>query len=174
MVAHFGTFNPLVTTMLAPAIVRVLDARPDAMWLLIGRDSERFAGEIARHAPHVADRVTATGTLDADTLSAHVLAADVFVQPYPDGVTARRTTATALLAHGRTIVTTDGHLTEPFWRTDDAVRLTPAGDPDVLAAAAIDLLGDPVARARLAGRATAMFARRFSSAGAIAALQAAG
>ena len=61
--------------------------------------------------------------ISADAVSAHVLAADVFVQPYPDGVTARRTTTTALLVHGRAIVTTDGHLTESFWRTDAGVRL---------------------------------------------------
>jgi glycosyltransferase involved in cell wall biosynthesis len=174
VVAHFGTFNPLVTRMLAPAVQQVLEARPDATCLLIGRDGERFAGELARRAPHVAHRVAATGTLDPDALSAHVLAADVFVQPYPDGVTARRTTATALLAHGRPIVTTDGHLTEPFWRTDDAVRLTPLDDPDALATATIHLLGNPGARARLAERATAMFERRFSSTRAIAALQATG
>jgi glycosyltransferase involved in cell wall biosynthesis len=174
VVAHFGTFNPLVTTMLASAVQRVLEERPDATWLLIGRDGERFAGELARHAPHIARRVTATGTLDPDTLSAHVLAADVFVQPYPDGVTARRTTATALLAHGRPIVTTDGHLTEPFWRTDGAVRLTRVEDRDALAAATILLLDDADARARLADRAIAMFEGRFSTARAIAALQATG
>jgi len=174
VIAHFGTFNPLVTAMLAPAVLQVLEERPDVTWLLIGRDGERFASELARRASHAAHRVAATGTLDTDALSAHVLAADVFVQPYPDGVTARRTTATALLAHGRPIVTTEGHLTEPFWRTDDAVRLTRPNDPCALAAAAIHLLGDPGARAGLSERATAMFARRFSAAAAIAALQAAG
>ena len=133
VMGHFGTFNPLVTAVLAPAIVHVLEARTDATWLLIGRDGDRFAADLARQMPHLADRIVATGTVSADSLSAHVLAADVFVQPYPDGVTARRTTATALLGHGRVIVTTDGHLTESFWRTDAGVRLVPVGNAAGLA-----------------------------------------
>jgi glycosyltransferase involved in cell wall biosynthesis len=172
VVAHFGTFSPLVTGTLAPVIEQVLAARPEVTWLLIGRDGERFAIDVARRAPHLADRIVPTGTLDADLLSAHVLAADVFVQPYPDGITARRTTATALLAHGRAIVTTDGYLTEPFWRDDDGVRLAAAGDTGALAAATLDLLEDPVARARLVTGAQAMFTRRFSTPRAVAALQA--
>jgi glycosyltransferase involved in cell wall biosynthesis len=174
VVGHFGTFNPLVTAMLAPAIVQVLEARPDATWLLIGRDGERFAADLARRAPHVADRVVPTGTIDADAVSAHVLAADVFVQPYPDGVTARRTSTTALLGHGRAIVTTDGHLTEPFWRADAGVHLVSATDAAALVAATADLLRDAAARARLAEGARNMSVRRFSRAEVIAALQAAG
>ena len=174
VIGHFGTFNPLVTAVLAPAIVHVLEARADATWLLIGRDGERFARDLASRAPHIGDRLVATGTLSADALSAHVLAADVFVQPYPDGVTARRTTATALLGHGRAIVTTDGHLTENFWRTDSGVRLVPVGDAAGLGNAAIHLLGDAAARGRLAQGAQRMFVQRFSGADAIAALKAAG
>jgi glycosyltransferase involved in cell wall biosynthesis len=173
VIGHFGTFNPLVTAVLAPAIVHVLEARPDAIWLLIGRDGERFAADLARQTPYLADRIVATGTVSADSLSAHVLAADVFVQPYPDGVTARRTTATALLGHGRVIVTTDGHLTESFWRTDAGVCLVPAGDAAGLARAAIHLLDDAAARTHLAEAAARMFVRRFSGADAIMALQAA-
>jgi glycosyltransferase involved in cell wall biosynthesis len=173
VIGHFGTFNPLVTAVLAPAIVHVLEARPDATWLLIGRDGERFAADLARQTPYLADRMVATGTVSADSLSAHVLAADVFVQPYPDGVTARRTTATALLGHGRVIVTTDGHLTESFWRTDAGVCLVPAGDAAGLARAAIHLLDDAAARTHLAEAAARMFVRRFSGADAIMALQAA-
>ncbi len=172
VVGHFGTYNPLVTAMLAPAILQVLEARPDATWLLIGRDGERFAADLARRAPQVADRLVATGTIAADAVSAHVLAADVFVQPYPDGVTARRTTTTALLVHGRAIVTTDGHLTEPFWRTDAGVRLVPVGDTAALAAVTTDLLWDAGARARLGEDARNMSVRRFSRAQVVAALQA--
>jgi glycosyltransferase involved in cell wall biosynthesis len=174
VIGHFGTFNPLVTAMLAPAIVKVLEARPDATWLLIGRDGERFAADLGRCVPHLAPRLVATGTLSADSISAHLLASDVFVQPYPDGVTARRTTATALLGHGRAIVTTDGHLTESFWRTDAGVRLVPGGDAAALADATVHLLGDAAGRGRLAAAAGLMFAQRFSSAEAIAAIRAAG
>ena len=175
VVAHFGTFNPLVTNVLAPVIERVLEARPDVTWLLIGRGGERFAADLATRVPHVACRLAATGTLDDEALSAHLLAADVFVQPYPDGVTTRRTTATALLSHARAIVTTEGRLTEPFWRSDGGVRLSPAGDADALAGGALELLADPAARDRLSSGARRMFVCRFQTAAAIAdTLQAAG
>ena len=38
-------------------------------------------------------------------LSRHLQACDVLVQPYPEGITSRRTSAMAALAHGRAIVT---------------------------------------------------------------------
>jgi glycosyltransferase involved in cell wall biosynthesis len=173
VVAHFGTFSPLVTAALAPVIERVLGVRPDATWLLIGRDSERFAQELALRAPHIGHRLVPTGTLGSEALSAHLLAGSLFVQPYPDGVTSRRTTAIALLAHGLPVVTTDGYLTEPFWRRDGGVSLVPAGDADTLACATLDLLRDAAARAQLVGRAKSMYTRRFVTAEALAtALQA--
>jgi glycosyltransferase involved in cell wall biosynthesis len=170
--AHFGAFGPLVTATLAEVIERVLASRTDVTWLLIGRDGERFARVLAERSPRLADRVVPTGTLEADSLSAHVLAADVFVQPYPDGITTRRTSATALLAHGRAIVTTEGYLTEPFWRMDGAVRLAPAGDAAALAETTLRLLDDPGERARLGLRARRVFDGRFSTARAVAALHA--
>jgi glycosyltransferase involved in cell wall biosynthesis len=169
--AHFGAFGPLVTATLAEVIERVLASRADVTWLLIGRDGERFVRELARRSPRLADRLVPTGTLDANALSAHVLAADVFVQPYPDGITARRTSATALLAHGRAIVTTDGYLTEPFWRTDGGVCLVPAGDAAALADRTLHLLDEASERARLGIEARRTFVCRFSTARAVAALR---
>ena len=42
-------------------------------------------------------------------------ACDLLVQPYPDGISSRRTSAMAGLALGVPVVTTTGHLTEPLW-----------------------------------------------------------
>jgi glycosyltransferase involved in cell wall biosynthesis len=167
--AHFGAFGPLVTATLGEVIERVLGSRGDVTWLLIGRDGEQFARELAERSPRLADRLVPTGTLDADALSAHVLAADVFVQPYPDGITTRRTSATALLAHGRAIVTTDGYLTEPFWR-EGGVRLAPAGNAAALAETTLRLLDDPGERTRLGLQARSIFDGRFSVSRAVAAL----
>jgi glycosyltransferase involved in cell wall biosynthesis len=170
--AYFGAFGPLVTATLAEVIARVLAVRHDVTWLLIGRDGDRFARELSGRSPGLADRLVPTGTLDADALSAHVLAADVFVQPYPDGITTRRTSATTLLAHGRAIVTTDGYLTEPFWRADGGVRLAPAGDAAALADTTLRLLDDPGECARLGLEAQRLFDGCFSTARAVAALRA--
>jgi glycosyltransferase involved in cell wall biosynthesis len=173
VVAHLGTFSPLVTATLAPVIDQVVTARPDVTWLLLGRGSDEFARDIASSLPHAAGRVSGTGTLDVPLLAAYLAAADLFVQPYPDGVTARRTTAGAILAHGRAMVTTDGHLTESFWRIDRAVRLAPAGDPEAIACSTLELLADPLARERLGARALTVAAQRFSTSRAVATLTAA-
>ena len=57
----------------------------------------------------------AAGYLSPAELSAHIAACDLFVQPYPDGITSRRTSAMACLSRARPVVTTTGHLTEPLW-----------------------------------------------------------
>ena len=91
LMGHFGTFNPLVTAVLAPAIVHFWRRETDATWLLIGRGGERFAAALrADAAPRGSHRRNRHRF--ADSLSAHVLAADVFVQPYPDESRLRRTT----------------------------------------------------------------------------------
>ena len=81
--------------------------------LLLGAGGEAFAtGLLARH-PEWRGRVHATGYLSPDLLDTHLTACDVLMQPYPDGITVRRTSAMAALARGRAVVTTTGHLAEP-------------------------------------------------------------
>ena len=53
-----------------------------------------------RH-PDWAPRVHAAGFLDGAALAAHLAACDVLMQPYPDGVTSRRTSVMACLSQGR-------------------------------------------------------------------------
>jgi len=58
------------------------------------------------------------GGLTPEDLSSHVAACDVLIQPYLDGVSTRRTSFMAGLAHGRAIVTNHGRATEPLWATN--------------------------------------------------------
>ena len=41
-----------------------------------------------------------------EEVSVHLSACDLMIQPYPDGISARRTSAMAALAHERPVVTT--------------------------------------------------------------------
>jgi glycosyltransferase involved in cell wall biosynthesis len=93
----------------------------------------------------------------------------VFLQPYPDGASARRTTLLALLQHGRAIVTNCGPRTEPWWRESAAVELQPAS-PAALAAAVESLLDNAQARLDLSARARTMYATRFDASHTVAAL----
>src|SRR4030095_5175189 len=82
--------------------------------LLLGAGSERFRDALIERHPSWSARVHAAGYLSASDLGAHIAACDLFVQPYPDGITSRRTSAMACLSRGRPVVTTSGHLTAPL------------------------------------------------------------
>ena len=84
------------------------------------------------------------------------------MQPYPDGVSSRRTTVMAGLAHGRPVATTAGPLTEPVWSETGAVALAPVAEPGGLARLAEALLADPEARDRLAAAARLTYEQIFS------------
>ena len=121
LVGHFGTHGPLVTSLVDEVIAAVADAQPSVHFLLIGSGSEAFRSALVARDRSLADRVSASGTLSGSDLSAHVEACDVLLQPYPDGVTSRRTTAMAGLFARVPVVTTQGTLTERFWQ-DEARR----------------------------------------------------
>jgi glycosyltransferase involved in cell wall biosynthesis len=82
-----------------------------------GQASDRHRGAVRVHAP---------GFRDDDAVARLLSAADIFLAPYGDGVSTRRTTVMAALQHGIPVVGTDGPLTDPVLRqSTDAVRLVP-------------------------------------------------
>ena len=171
-VGHFGTHSSLVTRMLEPALDVVLE-RTRATVLLIGRDSDTFRDTFVRARPHAAARVTATGVLTLEAAAHAMQRCDVMVQPYPDGVTARRTSTLALLSLGLPVVTNAGHLTEEFWKDCGAVLLAPSADGRLVGESAAALLTDAAGRASLATRAKDFYDRRFAPRHGVAMLTAA-
>ena len=162
VVGHFGTFGDHVGRELMRIVPRILDAVPSARVVCIGRGGEAFVAAIARENPALGHRVSATGMLSRSDVSAALRACDLVIQPFPDGVTTRRTTVMAALANGVAVVTTEGMLTEPTWRKSGAVKLAPASDPHAVAAAAAALLTDPVETAALAARGRRLYASHFA------------
>jgi glycosyltransferase involved in cell wall biosynthesis len=160
LVGSFGTFGRHVRSLLHDCLP-LLAARSDAAVLLLGRDSELMADELLTARPDLTGRVFGTGALTVEQLSVHIRACDVMLQPYPDGVSTRRTSAMASLAHERALVTTAGALTEAFWALDHAAILMPADDPERLVDAAVALLSDASRRAMLGARALALYRGRF-------------
>ena len=73
--------------------------------------------------------------MDAAEVSLHLQACDLLLQPYPEGITARRTTAMAGLAHGVPMVSSSGPLTEDFWADSGAVALASRGNCEIVLAA---------------------------------------
>ena len=92
LVGHFGTFGRSITDLLEPAAVDLLGQARDTKLLLIGRDSGRFREQLVRKYPDIAKRIHATGEVPMELVSSHLRACDLLVQPFPDGISSRRTT----------------------------------------------------------------------------------
>ncbi|MBC7225670.1 MAG: glycosyltransferase family 4 protein [Thermoflexales bacterium] len=104
------------------------------------------------------ERVHWTGYTDPLSVSAGLLATDVCVLPYRDGVSFRRGTLHACLAHGRAIVTTRPAVPLPEVRDGENMLLAPPRDAGALAEAVLRLWRDPGLRARLEEGARALAA----------------
>lgn len=150
VVGHFGTFGEHIADELRPVVTAILTEDPHARFVCIGRGSEAFASDLAGSHASFGERVDGTGELPSGQVAAALRACDLVVQPYPDGVTTRRTSVMAALANGVATVTTAGALTEPVWKGSGAVVLAPAGEAEAIAAAAVSLLDNPDARATVA------------------------
>jgi glycosyltransferase involved in cell wall biosynthesis len=108
----------------------------------------------------LAEWVHWTGYTSTQDVSGNLMAADVIVMPYRDGVSFRRTTFIAALCHGRPVVTTYPTLPLDGLQDGDNVLLVPAQDTDRLAGAIAQLAEDIDLRARLSQGARAL-GRRF-------------
>lgn len=166
----FATYGWSTEAPLRAALPPLLAGRPDRLGLLLGRGGERFAAALAAACPALAGRLIAPGELDPEALSRHLQACDLMLLPYQDGVSTRRTTMMAALAHGLPAVTNSGPSTDPSWAASGATALAPGANPAGLVRAAERLLADPQARARLGATARAVYAERFAPERVVAAL----
>jgi glycosyltransferase involved in cell wall biosynthesis len=124
-----------------------------------------------RH-PRFAARAWASGRLEPDAVPAVLRACDVLLQPYPDGITTRRTSVMAGLKNGVATVSTSGVLTETIWNATRAAALAPVGDAARLADIVAALLSDPTARAALGSRGAYAYQHHFSIEHTVTALRA--
>lgn len=76
----------------------------------------------------LADRVHWSGFLEEVELSAYLNACDIMVMPYRDGVSLRRGTLMAILAHGRPLITTRPLMNETYLVHGQNVWLTTVDD----------------------------------------------
>ncbi len=172
IIGHFGTFGPLVTDLLEPILLSLASQPEGQIFLLMGQKSEQFREQLIKAEPRLASLVFATGELPAEELSHHLSACDLLMQPYPDGVTSRRTSYMAGMAHAKPAVTTTGEWTEPLWsRHPDAVSLAPAGDTAAFVAHVRRLSRDAGERLRAGAAARELYQERFESSHIIAALR---
>jgi hypothetical protein len=172
LVGHFGSYGSHIAPILERTFRDLLSTDSRVAVLCTGSGSDRFVKSFGRGHPKFLSRVTAVGRASAHDISVQLQACDVLVQPYPDGVTTRRTSVMAGLANGRAVVSSDGKLTEDVWRTTRCVALAPAGDAAALSHMTRDLLDDIAARNALQSRAASTYASCFALRHTIEALRA--
>jgi hypothetical protein len=160
LVGHMGTYGRLLQPMLRACLPPLL-AAADCRVLLLGRGGKEFRDDVIRDHPELGGRIVAPGEQSLDELSRYVSACDVMLQPYPDGVSSRRTSVMVALSHARPVVTTVGHLSEPFWNECGAVVLVPADQPAALAEVTASLIAAPLRLSDLSARARDIYAQRF-------------
>ncbi|MGE3706279.1 MAG: glycosyltransferase family 4 protein [Vicinamibacterales bacterium] len=171
LIGHFGTFGRLIRPLLIDAIPAVI-REAQANVLLIGRGSDAMAEELGRRWPDLQPHIAGAGALDPPGVSHHVAACDAMLQPYPDGVSTRRTSVMVALAHGRPVVTTRGPLTEQLWGQTPGIVACPVGDTAALVQACAALAAPTPERAWNSAAARALYASQFDLRHTIAMLRA--
>jgi len=113
--------------------------------------------------PDLADRVAGTGELPPVEVAAHLRACDLLLQPYPDGVSSRRTSVMAGLANRVPVVTNLGTLSESLWAASSGVAVVRGPDPAALAAAVVEVFAlSPENRLALGARGAALYFSEFT------------
>ncbi len=171
IVGYLGSYGTAATRALSMSLPEILRRSPSSVVLLLGQNGQGLYRQLVRDHPELASRLHALGVLSSSALAQHVRACDVLVQPYPDGISSRRTSAMAGLALGVAVVTTTGHLTEPFWEESGCVSLVRLNEPHAMAAETLRLLSDDDARQRLGARGRELYLRQFDARHTIGALR---
>jgi glycosyltransferase involved in cell wall biosynthesis len=146
-ICYFGQYDAAGVR----TVTELLNLVPERV-ALVGRGAEL----VPRH-----DRAIAIGAASVEDLSRIITSSRVMCHHYVDGVSGRRTTAMASLAHGKAVATVYGRFTEPVWRSSGAVALSPVGDAAALAGNIRTLLADAAARERMGAAGALLYKERF-------------
>ncbi|HEY4691644.1 MAG TPA: glycosyltransferase [Anaerolineae bacterium] len=133
------------------------DGLPARLLLIGGRtgssdpSNAQYAAEVDRAlaALGLRDRVHFTGYVDPAQVTAAMAAADVMALPYADGVSFRRGSLMAALAHGKAIVTTHPRAVIPQLKDGENCVLVAPGDAGALSTGIRRVMAEPGLRARL-------------------------
>ncbi|NRD47193.1 glycosyltransferase family protein [Corallococcus exiguus] len=161
-VAHFGTYGGAIAGPLEAVLVPLLQRDERRQALLLGRGSQAWSESLGRKHPALARRLHARDGLAPEAVAVHLRASELLVQPYPDGVSARRSSAMGGLGLGLPIVTNTGHLSEPLWRELRPVALADDASPAALLALAEHLLEHEEERRAMGERAARVYREHFA------------
>jgi len=139
VVALFGTGHPSRAIDHAQGAIAALANRrgADSICVLnlgLGAPPLQVPTGVVVHTP---------GRIEARELSLQLRASDIVLLPFVDGISTRRTTLMAALAHGLPVVSVRGTDTDSVLVTHpDAISLTPVGELAAYARAVVELVED--------------------------------
>jgi glycosyltransferase involved in cell wall biosynthesis len=107
-------------------------------------------------------RLIAPGPLGDRETAATLSAADLYLAPFADGVSTRRTTVMAALQHALPVVGTRGAMTDGALLSDRVLALSDVDRPGAFGAAAAQLARDRDARNDLGRRGRALYEREYA------------
>jgi glycosyltransferase involved in cell wall biosynthesis len=107
-------------------------------------------------------RAHSLGFVSAADAELTLSVADLYLLPLADGASTRRGSLMSALAAGLPVVSTSGPNTDTQQLRPDSIRLVPAGDAELFAAAALELALDSQCRLELAARGRELYEQRFS------------
>lgn len=159
LVGHFGTYGRLIAPLLDELLPEVLARGAELRVLLLGRGAAEYRAGFAARFPELSDRLVAPVYHDDRELSLLLSACDLFVQPYPEGVNARRGSAMAVMGHARPMITNRGAYTESVW--EKGAHLIDGPDMRLLARACLTVARDGAHLAELTAAAEQVYDDHF-------------
>jgi glycosyltransferase involved in cell wall biosynthesis len=143
-----------VATEAINAVLAVRDGHPTTI-LNLGADAPPL------DLPAGAD-VRQPGPLSEHDLSLHLWASDLVLLPFTDGISTRRGTLMAALAHGRPVLALRSSATDNVLVSrPEVLRLTEVSDPGAYARAAVELSADSARRRTLGEAGRLLYAEKF-------------
>jgi len=151
LVGCFGSAGPHRDVDLLRAAVRALGREQPCKLIWVGksRADEPSSGQITRSFLDDGDIVW-TGPLPHPEVSRIMTACHLFVLPFTDGVSTRRSTVAAALLHGLPLLTTRGKRLDEMFLHCENLYVVPVGDAHGFARGLLELARCPTLRARLA------------------------
>jgi hypothetical protein len=162
LVGHFGRYNAQVEPLATGALAALLHANPDTKILFAGECADKYQRVIQSEHPQLASRVYSAGLSSDQKISTVIGACDFMFQPYPDGLTTRRSTTMAALRNARLVVSNKGSETEALWDTTAAVYMANSTETGEMASEMNLLARNPKRIAEGSRAARKFYERHFS------------
>ena len=151
VVGHFGTFGGEIRRLAMETMRRLFERSADVCVALIGRGATSARLDLLLKQPtDLSDRVFSLENANEEKIAAWIQACDIMLQPFPDGISTRRTSAMAGFANGVAVVSNMGSLAESFWLEENVAMVADGPNVEQLTGKTLELIGNSELRERIA------------------------